>query len=178
MKSQTELIQSEKVERLEAVRVKMGINQSQFAKIIGIHTATYSDIKCGRSGISKNVLWHLENTVGINMNWLEHGTGEMYPATGSTIGEEPVPEIKKLKEIPFAEKLLAFLERKENQHIETQAQHHAEKRELISNNHELMLANKELLEANRELLAANRELLAVIADKVNQEIVAKEKSKK
>lgn len=66
-----------RIERLEVVRNAKEVNQTQFAKILGIKPALYSDIKFGRIGISKNILWELENELNVNINWLFTGTGEM-----------------------------------------------------------------------------------------------------
>jgi len=79
-------------ERLESVRLKLELNQNEFADGLGIKASTYSDIKNLRMGVSFNVRNQLDSIYGVNINWLITGEGTAfkdgsttYYATGDNI---------------------------------------------------------------------------------------------
>jgi transcriptional regulator with XRE-family HTH domain len=67
----------QQVDRLELVREQTGMNQSDFAKFLDLEPGSYSDVKRGKNGVSRNVLRTLEKKLNVNIEWLLTGIGEM-----------------------------------------------------------------------------------------------------
>lgn len=64
-------------DRLEQIRDVANMNQSEFAKFLDIEPGSYSDIKRGKNGISRNIQRRLEEKLNINLRWLIYNEGEM-----------------------------------------------------------------------------------------------------
>ena len=168
MKSQSETLYSERVERLETVRIAKEVNQIQFAKMLGIKPASYSDIKMGRSGISKNVMWKLENELNVSIKWLLTGTGEMELVNNTT--DIPKEESLKAQNIPksFSNEAAGLIKQL-YQIIEKKDQQIHKKDEQIDKVLEMIerrdAQNKTLLELLAEKLEASNELVLSLTKK-------------
>ncbi len=68
--------------RLISLRKKMGCKQGEFAEILGIAQAFLSEIEKGKKGFSLNLAVKLYS-LGVNLNWLIGGEGEMFRSSGS-----------------------------------------------------------------------------------------------
>lgn len=64
-------------ERLDQVRVFLGLTQKEFAKRLFIVPSTYSQMKTGKHGISPRIRQILRQNYRVNDNWLMKGEGEM-----------------------------------------------------------------------------------------------------
>lgn len=70
--------------RLLLARKKLGENQSDFAKGLGMKQGSYSDFERGRRDtFSESTLMLLEINFGINREWLLNGVGEMFLTTAN-----------------------------------------------------------------------------------------------
>lgn len=77
MDSQFDTMRQQQAERLELIREQTGMIQLEFAKYLDLEPGSYSDIKRGKNGISKNVLRKLEKKLNINIEWIMTGNGSM-----------------------------------------------------------------------------------------------------
>jgi len=92
--------------RLRAIRKKLGMNQSVFAKALGGCSQGFvSDIEVGRSAPSALVVAGVEQ-LGFSSHWLMCGEGEMQ-APADRVRERPLPY--GLKEIPLVGEVAAGL---------------------------------------------------------------------
>lgn len=69
-----------KLDRLEGVRIELGLNKTQFAELMGITNHYYSNI-LRENGKGNLRLEHLENLLankGVNPTWIITGEGEKY----------------------------------------------------------------------------------------------------
>lgn len=69
-----------KTDRLEEIRLEIGVNKSRYAEIMGISPHYYYHILSGK-GISNLRLEHLENLLihkGVNPAWIMTGIGEKF----------------------------------------------------------------------------------------------------
>lgn len=83
-------------DRLRIARKKLGLNQDEFARYLGIKRGGYSDLERGRlDKISESALMLLEISFGISRDWLLHGEGEMF-ITADTVKKKD--EVNRLKE--------------------------------------------------------------------------------
>jgi transcriptional regulator with XRE-family HTH domain len=90
--------------RLRTVRKALELNQSDFAKSLGIKQGSYSGLETGAkktlSGAVRELL-HLQ--YGVNVSWLETGEGEMFldKLSVSEVLKEPEAEYKKETPDPY-----------------------------------------------------------------------------
>ena len=126
--TQYDTIRIQQVERLEKIRNYIKLNQSDFAAYLDIQPGSYSDIKRGKNGISRNILTRLENKLNININWLLHGEGLMLRDESklpTLNNNEIVVPFKKMNDDgapAFIDKLFKIIEKKDEQiqmHLET-----------------------------------------------------------
>ncbi|NVP25584.1 helix-turn-helix domain-containing protein [Treponema phagedenis] len=93
-------------ERFKKLRLKLGLNQAELARIIQANPSLMSDIERGEKEPSKNVIISLVENFKLNANWLL--TGEGYPFIKEET-EPPKPpilaEIEKIAENAVAAKL-------------------------------------------------------------------------
>lgn len=64
--------------RLKEARKALGLLSKEAAERLGLSTGAYSDIENGRNQISSKVSIQLVTDLGINLNWLLTGEGEMF----------------------------------------------------------------------------------------------------
>lgn len=64
--------------RVKKVRLRKGISQEQFGKIIGIKKAAVSKIENGENSLSKGNLLAICRQFNVNKEWLINGNGEMF----------------------------------------------------------------------------------------------------
>jgi transcriptional regulator with XRE-family HTH domain len=121
-------IRIQQAERLEKIRYYIKLNQSDFAAYLEIQPGSYSDIKRGKNGISRNILTRLENKLNININWLLYGDGLMLRDVSklpTSTDKEIVIPYKKMNDDgapAFIDKLFKIIEKKDEQiqmHLET-----------------------------------------------------------
>lgn len=65
-------------DRLQQVRNKFKLNQTDFGAEIGMSQSHYSKIELNKVKPSKTVLYALKEHFGINPNWIMTGKGEMF----------------------------------------------------------------------------------------------------
>ena len=70
-----QLNQQALAERLTIARKQAGLNQSQVAKLIGLHRPSISEIEAGRRRVSADELVKFAEIYGVNTKWLLR-TGE------------------------------------------------------------------------------------------------------
>jgi transcriptional regulator with XRE-family HTH domain len=68
----------ELLERLRQIRKYNDMNQTEFAKKIGINQSTYSGIENGREAITDRNIKLICLTFNINEGWLRTGQGDMF----------------------------------------------------------------------------------------------------
>jgi len=168
MKLLSQIMYPERVERLEAVRIAKEVNQTQFAKILGIKPASYSDIKLGRSGISKNVIWKLENELNVNINWLLTGIGEMElvnntcdTSKGECVKAQNIPKSFSNEAAGLIKQLYQIIEKKDQQ-IDKKDEQIDKVLEMIERRD---AQNKTLLELLAEKLETSNELVLSLTKK-------------
>ncbi len=64
--------------RLKAARKKLKMNQTEFAKNIGMSQGGYGQVETGVNGLSERVLKLICGTYNISEHWLRTGEGEMF----------------------------------------------------------------------------------------------------
>lgn len=82
--------------RLLLARKKLGENQANFAKGLGMKQGSYSDFERGRRDtFSESTLMLLEINFGINREWLLNGVGEMFLTTANKNEETETEKLLK-----------------------------------------------------------------------------------
>jgi transcriptional regulator with XRE-family HTH domain len=66
--------------RLKLLRERLGFNQEQLARQLGVGKAALSMIETGRAGLSARNRYILVQELNVNPEWLDHGEGEMFNA--------------------------------------------------------------------------------------------------
>jgi transcriptional regulator with XRE-family HTH domain len=121
MEFKLELFRRQQVERLEMVRHSRRMNQGEFAAFLGIEPGSYSDIKRGKNGISKNILYKLENKLNVNIQWILTGEGEMLRDDASVIASAGKEVLIPYTKMPtegvndYIDKLFKIIESKDKQ---------------------------------------------------------------
>jgi transcriptional regulator with XRE-family HTH domain len=64
--------------RITALRNHLGINQSQFARKIGVTSQFVSTVEAGKSKITESNIRLICLTFGVSETWLRTGEGEMF----------------------------------------------------------------------------------------------------
>ena len=77
METELSTIKKQQADRLELIREQTGLNQSDFAKYLDLEPGSYSDIKRGKNGISRNILSKLEKKLSVSISWLLNNEGPM-----------------------------------------------------------------------------------------------------
>lgn len=67
--------------RLKAVRKTLGLNQTDFARHLGITQTAYSMIENGNRPLSDKYIKVVCSTFNVDENWLRTGQGEMFTAS-------------------------------------------------------------------------------------------------
>ncbi|GHT65032.1 hypothetical protein FACS1894110_05970 [Spirochaetia bacterium] len=65
-------------DRIRAIREKLGINQGEFARQIGLTQAALSRIEVGKSKLTEQNIKLICVTFNVNEHWLRTGEGEMF----------------------------------------------------------------------------------------------------
>jgi transcriptional regulator with XRE-family HTH domain len=71
------------IERIRVVRRKLGINQGEFARQIGLTQAALSSIEVGKSKLTEQNIKLICVTFNVNELWLRTGEGEMFGSLSS-----------------------------------------------------------------------------------------------
>lgn len=66
------------IERLKKLRKTLKINQTNFAKQLGITQTAYSMIENGNNPLSNRYIKVICSTFNVNENWLRTGNGDMF----------------------------------------------------------------------------------------------------
>lgn len=66
------------LKRLKQARKSLGLNQSDFAKYLGLTQTGYSMIENGRNPLSERHIKVICKTFNISENWLQNGRGSMF----------------------------------------------------------------------------------------------------
>ena len=104
-------------DRLQKVYQALSINQTNFAKEVGISPGNISEMMRGRSKPSADVLIKMYNTYKINISWLLTGAGSMFietPETAAKVSyQEMLPLLNKLGSLSAEdkEKVVEFIDR-------------------------------------------------------------------
>jgi transcriptional regulator with XRE-family HTH domain len=64
--------------RLKLFREKINLSQKEFGKIVGLEQGSISDLERGKANIADYIKKTLKTEKGLNIEWLETGTGEMF----------------------------------------------------------------------------------------------------
>jgi DNA-binding XRE family transcriptional regulator len=75
------------IERLRAVRKKLGLNQWDFARQIGLTQTTISMIEVGSTVLTEKNIKLICVTFNVNEHWLRTGQGEMFGASSPYLKE-------------------------------------------------------------------------------------------
>ena len=85
----------ETYERIKDLRKnKLKVTQDVFAAKINISRSNLGNIETGKVGVTDRVLVDICKAYGINREWLEHGTGEMYDANALSVIDQLVQKYK------------------------------------------------------------------------------------
>lgn len=85
----------ETYERIKDLRKnKLKVTQDVFAAKINISRSNLGNIETGKVGVTDRVLVDICKAYGINREWLEHGTGEMYDANALSVIDQLVKRYK------------------------------------------------------------------------------------
>lgn len=76
-------------QRLKFIISELNLSQKDFAYRLGIQPGSLSDILRAKGGlkISASIKYKLSQSLHVNIDWLENGTGEPFLATGPKISE-------------------------------------------------------------------------------------------
>jgi transcriptional regulator with XRE-family HTH domain len=80
-------------ERLKLIRKKLGLNQTEFARLIGLRQTALSMIEVGTTALTNKNIKLICATFNVNEQWLRTGEGEMFESS------------------PYVKELLAIFER-------------------------------------------------------------------
>lgn len=69
------------IHRLKAVRKALGLNQTNFAKYLGITQTAYSMIENGNRPLAEKYIKVVCSSFNVNECWLRTGSGEMFLAS-------------------------------------------------------------------------------------------------
>lgn len=73
--------------RIKDLRLNLNMNQSEFAKRIGVTQPSLSDIENGKTqNISNRSIKLICSEFNVNEEWLRHGTGEMFKQEDDLLG--------------------------------------------------------------------------------------------
>lgn len=66
------------LKRIKHVRKSLGLNQTKFAKHLGLTQTSYSMIENGKRSLSDKHIKIIISEFGVNENWLRTGLGDMF----------------------------------------------------------------------------------------------------
>ncbi|GHT83626.1 hypothetical protein FACS1894137_05250 [Spirochaetia bacterium] len=75
------------LDRLKAVRKKLGLNQGEFARQIGLRQTSLSMIELGNTALIDKNIKLICTTFNVNEHWLRTGQGEMFGASSPYLKE-------------------------------------------------------------------------------------------
>lgn len=81
-------------ERIKLIRQHYELNQSEFAKRLGVTRSTISQYEAGLSGVSNSTVQSICREFNVNKEWLETGNGDMLNST--TDSEELARTVAKI----------------------------------------------------------------------------------
>lgn len=64
--------------RLKLLRENLGLSQKEFGEMLGLAQTSYSNYEGGKSAVPSDVLEVLYKKVGVSIDWLVAGDGQMY----------------------------------------------------------------------------------------------------
>lgn len=67
--------------RIKQIRGALGLNQTEFAKQLGLSQSTLAMIEVGKRNFSDKHIKIICSTFNINENWLRTGQGEMFSSS-------------------------------------------------------------------------------------------------
>lgn len=67
--------------RIKQIRSALGLNQTEFAKQLGLSQSTLAMIEVGKRNFSDKHIKIICSTFNINENWLRTGQGEMFSSS-------------------------------------------------------------------------------------------------
>jgi transcriptional regulator with XRE-family HTH domain len=70
-------------DRIRAIRKKLGINQGEFARRIGLTQTAMSSIEVGKSKLTEQNIKLICVTFNVNEQWLRTGEGDMFGSLAS-----------------------------------------------------------------------------------------------
>jgi len=110
-----EQIQIEQSIRLRVLIKALNLNQSTFAKSLGMTQPNINRMVSGTGKISVEVLHRIAEThTHINLHWLLTGVGDMY-LDGKNLQENDLPAVTKQERLEQIEERLAQLEEQVNE---------------------------------------------------------------
>jgi transcriptional regulator with XRE-family HTH domain len=68
-------------ERLKIIRKELGLNQTEFARLIGLRQTALSMIEVGATPLTDKNIKLVCDTFNVNERWLRTGEGEMFDAS-------------------------------------------------------------------------------------------------
>lgn len=66
------------LDRVKEIRKALGMNQTEFAKRLGLTQTAFSMIESGKRPLSDKHIKVICSEFGISENWIRSGTGEMF----------------------------------------------------------------------------------------------------
>ena len=75
------------LDRLKAVRKKLGLNQGEFARQIGLRQTSLSMIEVGSTALTEKNIKLICVTFNVNEHWFRTGQGEMFGASSPYLKE-------------------------------------------------------------------------------------------
>lgn len=66
------------VKRVKDIRKSLGLNQTEFAKHLGLTQTAYSMIENGNRPLSDKYIKVICSEFGVNENWIRTGSGEIF----------------------------------------------------------------------------------------------------
>jgi transcriptional regulator with XRE-family HTH domain len=79
--------------RLKEVRIKLGINQGEFSKGLGISQAQLSAIEHGKQSLTDRNIKVVCMVYRVNEHWLRTGEGEMFVPLEPSIAEDDIDSL-------------------------------------------------------------------------------------
>lgn len=70
-------------DRIKKIRTSVGLTQQQFGEKLGLKRNTIATYETGRGEPQSSTIVSICREFGINKDWLENGTGEMYETSDS-----------------------------------------------------------------------------------------------
>lgn len=83
------------LERIERLRMKLGMNQGEFSAALGLKQYAYSKMIHGKQKVRRSVIETLHSKYNANIQWLETGDGYMFDSD-KDLTEEFMEKFSKL----------------------------------------------------------------------------------